>query len=43
MNNDKRCREFFINEIEISPTIGEQESNGKAYRLLAKEVINYCS
>jgi|TARA_B110000503_G_C7104275_1_gene395240 hypothetical protein len=43
MNNDKKCREFFINEIEISPTIGEQESNGKAYGLLAKEVINYCS
>ena len=43
MNNDKRCREFFINEIEICPTIGEQESNGKAYKLLAKELINYCS
>lgn len=42
MNNDKRCREFFINEIEICPTIGEQESDGKAYKLLAKEVINYC-
>lgn len=43
MNNDKRCREFFINEIEICPTIGEQESNGKAYKLLAKELIEYCS
>ena len=43
MNNDKRCREFFINEIEICPTIGEQESNGKAYKLLAKELIKYCS
>ena len=43
MNNDKRCREFFINEIEICPTIGEQESNGKAYKLLAKELVNYCS
>lgn len=43
MNNDKICREFFINEIEICPTIGEQESNGKAYKLLAKELVNYCS
>ena len=43
MNNDKRCREFFINEIEICPTIGEQESNGKAYKILAKELIKYCS
>ncbi len=43
MNNDKRCREFFINEIEICPTIGEQESNGKAYKVLAKELIKYCS
>tara|TARA_B100000945_G_C20365514_1_gene589375 strand:+ start:133 stop:1128 length:996 start_codon:yes stop_codon:yes gene_type:complete len=42
MNNDKRCREFFINEIEICPTTGEQESNGKAYSLLAKQVIEYC-
>ena len=42
MNNDKQCREFFINEIEICPTIGEQESNGKAYKLLAKEVIKRC-
>ena len=36
------CREFFVNEIEISPTIGEQESNGKAYKLLAKEVVKRC-
>ena len=43
MNNDKRCREFFINEIEICPTIGEQESDGKAYKILAKELIKYCS
>ena len=42
MNNDKRCREFFINEIEICPTIGEQESNGKAYKILAKEIISRC-
>ena len=43
MNNDKQCREFFINEIEICPTIGEQESNGKAYKILAKEIIKRCS
>lgn len=42
MNNDKRCREFFINEIEISPTIGEQESNGEAYKILAKEIVSRC-
>ena len=42
MNNDKRCREFFINEIEICPTIGEQESGGKAYKILAKEIISRC-
>ena len=34
--------EFFINEIEICPTIGEQESDGKAYKLLNKLSINYC-
>ena len=42
MNNDKQCREFFINEIEICPTIGEQESKGKAYKILAKELIQFC-
>ena len=42
MDNDQRCREFFINEVEICPTIGEQESKGKAYRLLAKELILSC-
>ena len=42
MNNDKQCREFFINEIEICPTIGEQESGGKAYKMLAKEIISRC-
>lgn len=42
MNNDKQCREFFINEIEICPTIGEQESDGKAYKILAKEIISRC-
>ena len=42
MNNEKRCREYFINEIEICPTIGEQESNGKAYKMLAKHIIKTC-
>ena len=41
MNNDKRCREFFINEIEICPTIGTEyyEAYGKAYTLLANNFI----
>ena len=43
MNNDKQCREYFINEIEICPTIGEQEGNGKSYSIMAKELIKYCS
>ena len=44
MNNDKRCREFFINEIEICPTIGSDkyELNGEGYSLLAKALINKC-
>ena len=39
VNNDNHCRDFFINEIEICPTIGEQESNGQAYKLLAENVV----
>ena len=41
MDNDKRCREFFINEIEICPTIGSEyyEMYGKAYTLLANNFI----
>tara|TARA_B110000285_G_scaffold178888_1_gene201311 strand:- start:1050 stop:2045 length:996 start_codon:yes stop_codon:yes gene_type:complete len=44
-NNDKRCREFFINEIEISPTIGSEhyELYGKAYTLLANNLIKEIS
>ncbi len=42
VNNNNHCREFFINEIEICPTIGEQESDGKAYKLLAKQVLKQC-
>jgi len=44
INNDKRCREFFINEIEICPTIGssDYELYGSYYKTLAEMVINYC-
>ena len=40
LNNEKPCRDFFINEIEICPTIGEDESGGEAYKLLAKQVLS---
>ena len=45
MDNDKRCREFFINEIEICPTLGDNkyEKNGLPWKILAREVINYCN
>ncbi len=45
MDNDKRCREFFINEIEICPTLGDHnyEANGDAWKLIAKEVIHFCN
>ena len=44
MDNDKRCREFFINEIEICPTLGDHkyEANGDGWKILAKEVLNFC-
>lgn len=44
INNDKRCREFFINEIEISPTLGDEsyENNGDAWPILATELIKRC-
>ena len=42
INNDSRCREFFINEIEICPTIPEQESRGYGYVPLAEAVIKAC-
>ena len=42
INNDSRCREFFINEIEICPTIPEQESRGHGYVPLAEAVIKSC-
>jgi len=42
VNNDKHCRDFFINEIEICPTIGEQESDGKGYKILAEQIMKTC-
>ena len=44
LNNDKRCREFFINEIEVSPTIGTEkyEKDGIGYSLLARRLIHLC-
>ena len=42
INDDSRCRKFFINEIEICPTIPEQESRGYGYVPLAKEVLKTC-
>jgi glutathione synthase/RimK-type ligase-like ATP-grasp enzyme len=37
----KQCRVFFINEIEICPTIGSDnyEADGKGYALLANELL----
>ena len=42
VNNDNHCRDFFINEIEICPTIGEDESDGKAYKILAEQIMKTC-
>ena len=44
INNDNRCREFFVNEIEICPTIGssDYELYGSYYKTIAETVINYC-
>ena len=45
INNDNRCREFFINEIEICPTIGTEyyELDGRAYKLIANNLIREIS
>ena len=43
LNNNNHCRDFFINEIEICPTIGEQESDGKAFKLLSEQVMKTCA
>jgi hypothetical protein len=40
VNNNNNCREFFINEMEISPTIPEQESRGNGYVPLVKELLS---
>jgi len=44
LENDKRCREFFINEIEICPTLGssDYELFGSYYKTLANAVVNAC-
>lgn len=42
INDNSRCRNFFINEIEICPTIPEQESRGYGYVPLAEEVLKTC-
>lgn len=42
IDNDNPCRDFFINEMEICPTIPEQESMGNGYVPLIKEVLSRC-
>ena len=44
LDNNKQCRDFFINEIEICPTIGDHpyEAHGIAYKMIAKELIKKC-
>ena len=42
IDNDNPCRDFFINEMEICPTIPEQESRGNGYVPLIKEVLSRC-
>jgi glutathione synthase/RimK-type ligase-like ATP-grasp enzyme len=41
LNNDNHCRDFFINEIEICPTIAEQDSDKNTYKLLAEHIMKY--
>jgi len=43
IDNNNHCREFFINEMEISPTIPEQESRGNGYVPLARELLKHCN
>lgn len=42
VDNDNNCRDYFINEMEISPTIPEQESMGNGYVPLVKEILSRC-
>lgn len=44
INNDSRCREYFINEIEICPTSGSNnyELYGSYYSKIAETVMEYC-
>ena len=39
VDNNKNCREFFINEIEINPAIAEEDSRGKGYVPLVKQIL----
>ena len=42
IDNTNVCRDYFINEIEICPTIPEQESRGNGYVPLAQAVLKAC-
>ena len=42
VNNDNVFRDFFINEMEISPTTPEQESRGHGFVPLVKEILSRC-
>jgi len=44
LENDKRCRDFFINEIEICPTGGSSyyELYGSYYSKIAETVLKFC-
>jgi glutathione synthase/RimK-type ligase-like ATP-grasp enzyme len=39
VDNDNVCREFFINEIEINPGISEEDSRGKGFVPLVKQIL----
>ena len=41
LNNDNHCRDFFINEVEICPTIAEQDTDKKLYKLLSEHIMEY--
>lgn len=39
VDNENNCRDFFINEIEINPAIAEEDSRGKGYVPLVKQIL----
>ena len=39
IDNDNLCRDYFVNEIEILPTIIDDETKKDNFRLLAKTVL----